>query len=169
MANQLGKFSHKLSELSQPMRDLLCANTDWCWGNAQERVFRAVKAELSKSVELAVYNPEKDTTVIQADACRHGIGATLSQVQSDGTLRMVCAAPRSLTETEQRYATIEQDALAIVWACEKFRNYIIGLKVRIHTDHKPLVPLFNDISLQKLPMRVQRFRLRMMRYSYIVE
>ena len=107
MANQLGKFSHKLSELSQPMRDLLCANTDWCWGNAQERAFRAVKAELSKSVELVVYNPEKDT-VIQEDACRHGIGAMLSQVQSDGTLRMVCAASRSLTETEHIYATIEQ-------------------------------------------------------------
>ena len=45
----------------------------------------------------------------------------------------------------------------------------MGLKVRIHTDHKPLVPLFNDISLQKLPIRVQRFRLRMVRYSYIVE
>ena len=109
------------------------------------------------SVEVTVYNPDKDT-VIQADACRHGIGATLSQVQSDGTLRMVCAAYRSLTETEQRYAIIEQEALAIGWACEQFRNYIVGLKVRIHTDHKPLV-MFNDISLQKLPIRVQRFHL----------
>ena len=124
------------------------------------------QTELSKSIELAFYNPEKHT-VIQADACRHGIGATLYHVQL--SLRMVCAASRSLTETEQRYATIEQEALAIVWAFEKFRNYIIGLKVRIHTDHKPLVPLFNDISLQKLPIRVQRFRLRMMRYSYVVE
>ena len=124
--------------------------------------------ELSKSVVLAVYDPKKET-VIQSDASSHGIGATLSQVQSDGTLRLVCAASRSLTETERRYATIEQEALAIVWACEKFRNYVIGLTVRIQTDHKPLIPLLNDISLDKLPVRVQRFRMRLMRFTYKVE
>ena len=60
-----------------------------------------------------MYDPTKET-VIQSDASSHGIGATLSQVQSDGTLRLVCTAYRSLTETERRYATIEQEALAIV-------------------------------------------------------
>ena len=102
-------------------------------------------------------------------ASSHGIGATLSQVQSDGTLRLVSAASRSLTETERRYATIEQKALAIVWTCEKFRNYVIGLTVRIQTDHKPLIPLLNDISLDKLPVRVQIFLMRLMRFSYKVE
>ena len=47
-----------------------------------------------------MYDPKKET-VIQSDASSHGIGATLSQVQSDGTLRLVCAASRSLTETER--------------------------------------------------------------------
>ena len=47
-----------------------------------------------------MYDPKKET-VIQSDASSHGIGATLSQVQIDGTLRLVYAASRSLTETER--------------------------------------------------------------------
>lgn len=75
------------------------------------------------------------------------MGAALLQEQSDGSSRMGAAASCSLTDTERRYATIEQEALGVVWACKRFRNYIIGLTVYIQTDHKPLIPLLNDIEL----------------------
>ena len=53
----------------------------------------------------------------------------------------IAFASRSLTQTEQYYATIEKEALAITWACEKFASYIVGMKFHIETDHKPLIPL----------------------------
>jgi len=56
----------------------------------------------------------------------------------------------------------------MVWACEKFQDYILGKKLKIETDHK-LVPLLNSKHLDNLPPRVLRFRLRMMRYDYTVE
>ena len=49
---------------------------------------------------------------------------------------------------------IEKDALATVWACEKFQDYILGKSITIETDHKPLVPLLNTKHLDDLPPRV---------------
>ena len=43
-----------------------------------------------------------------------------------------------------------------------------GLQFYIHTDHKPLVPLLTTKGLDELPVRIQRFRLRLMRFSYTV-
>ena len=45
---------------------------------------------------------------------------------------------------------------------------MIGLNFHIWTDHKPLVPLFSTKHLEEMPIRVQRFRLRMMRYNFSI-
>ena len=73
-----------------------------------------------------------------------------------------------MTPTEVRYAQIEKEALALTWACEKFGDYLVGLKFHIFTDHKPLVPLLSTKRLDELPLRVQRFRLRLMRYYFTI-
>ena len=71
-----------------------------------------------------------------------------------------------MSATENRYAQIEKEALAITWACEKLSAYVLGLKVLLETDHKPLVPLMTYKHLDDLPPRVLRFRLRLMRFDY---
>ena len=71
-----------------------------------------------------------------------------------------------MTSTEQRYAQIEKEALATTWACEKFADFVLGKEFLIETDHKPLVPLLGSKCLQDMPPRIQRFRMRLMRYSY---
>ena len=73
-----------------------------------------------------------------------------------------------MTITEQQYAQIEKESLAFTWACERFSDYLIGLKFHIYTDHKPLVPLFSTKNLEELPVRVQRFRLRMLRFNFSI-
>lgn len=63
---------------------------------------------------------------------------------------------------------IEKEALAFTWACKSLSDYLIGLRFHIETYHKPLVPLFSPKKgLDELPLRLQRFRLRMLRYSSI--
>ena len=47
-----------------------------------------------------------------------------------------------MTSTKQRYAQIEKVVLATTWACDKFKDYILGKDILIETDHKLLVPLF---------------------------
>ena len=90
------------------------------------------------------------------------------QKQPDESWRPVVYALRSLTPTEQRYAQIEKEALALTWACERFAEYRLGKSFHLHTDHKPLVPLLSSKSLDTLPARVQRFRMRLMRYQFSI-
>ena len=117
---------------------------------------------------LAHYDPNRPT-LISADASSTGIGAVLIQIQENGERRPICYASRSLSETEKRYAVIEKEALAVTWASEKFSDYVLGIPFVLETDHKPLTALLNSIELSKMPPRILRFRLRLMRYTYYVQ
>ena len=75
---------------------------------------------------------------------------------------------KSMTETECRYLQIEKEALALVWACEKFEDYVLGKEIHLETDHKPLVPLLGKADLDCLLPRILRFQLRFMRFSYAI-
>ena len=167
MANQLGKFTPNLAELTQPLRELLGKNRAWTWGHAQSAAFKQVQEELVKPTVLALYDPAAPTKV-SADASSHGLGAVLLQL-ADGSWKPISYASRSMSETERRYAQIEKEALAATWACEKFSNFLLGTHFQVETDHKPLVPLLCVKHLDTLPPRVLRFRLRLDRFSYDIK
>ena len=102
-----------------------------------------------------------------SDASNSGLGATIFQVQPDGTRRLVASKSHSLTDTESRWSVIEKEALGIAWALEKFDMYILGHPdVTVETDHKPLVPIFNSKAVNDLTIRIQRQRLRAMKYAF---
>ena len=107
-----------------------------------------------------------DSTYETADASSYGVGAVLKQVQPCGSVKPIAYVSRALTPTEQRYAQIEKEALAATWACERFQSYLIGTTFTIETDHKPLVPLLSSKPLDVVPIRVQRFRLCLMRFHF---
>ena len=90
----------------------------------------------------------------------------LLQEQENGARKPVAFASRSMTSTEQRDAQIEKEALTTSWVCEKSNDFILGKDILIETDHKPLVPLFALKNLDELPPRIQRFRMRLMKYLF---
>ena len=166
MVNQLGKFSPNIAELGQPLRELMSTKKTWIWGSAQEKAFNELKVELTKPTILTLYDHQVPTKV-SADASSYGLGAVLLQ-QKGGLWKPVAYASRAMSETERHYAQIEKEALAVVWSCEKFSDYILGRSFVIETDHKPLVPLLNTKCINALPPRVLRFRLRLDRFEYVV-
>ena len=87
MANQMGKFSPNLAQMTQPLQELLSKNRTWQWGCAQEEAFAQVKAELCKPTVPAFYTPNAPTKLL-ADASSHGLGAVLLQ-RSDGEWKPV--------------------------------------------------------------------------------
>ena len=167
MINQLSKFSPDLSSKTKPLRDLLSTKNQWAWGPSQQKAFADTKAELSSPRILALYNPAAKTTV-SADASPFGLGGVLSQKQSSGQWQPVSYISRSLTSVEQRYAQVEKECLAVTWACERFADLLIGKEFLIETDHKPLLPLLTSKNLDELPVRIQRYRMRLMRFQYTV-
>lgn len=123
-----------------------------------------LKNELITTPTLALFDPSKDTK-ITADASSFGLGGEIFQKFSDAW-KPIAYASGALTPTEQRYAQIEKEALALVWACERFSCYLIGKHFLLETDNKPLLSLLSTQHLDDLPPWLQRFRMRFMRYSY---
>ena len=121
MVNQVGKYIPNLADITKPLRDLLSKNNAWLWTEAQQKAFDDVKKALVSGPTLALYDPAKETWV-SSDASSFGLGAVLTQAQEDGGWKPVAYISRSLTPTEQRYAQVEKEALAVTWACERLRT-----------------------------------------------
>ncbi|XP_048623798.1 uncharacterized protein LOC106393666 [Brassica napus] len=71
------------------------------------------------------------------DASDFAVGAVLGQ-HKDKKLHVIYYASKTMDEAQCRYATTEKELLAIVFAFEKFRSYLVGSKVIVHTDHAAL-------------------------------
>lgn len=168
MVNQLAKFLPNLAVINEPLRQLLRKENQWLWDQPQEIAFKTLKEKLTSTEVLAHYSTNKPC-IVASDASQHGIGAVLLQDDDQGNRRPISFASRSLTPAEENYAVIEKEALAATWACERFSDYVLGTKFTLETDHRPLVPLLSSTDLSKLPARILRFRLRIMRYSPIVK
>ena len=108
--------------------------------------------------------PRRTYRVI-ADASPVGHGAILLQEQQ-GTLRVTSFASRTLSDVEQRYSQTEKEALALVWACERFSMYLIGRHFHLVTDHKPLEILYSPRS--KPPARIERWVLRLQSFNFTI-
>ncbi|XDV25073.1 hypothetical protein PO909_029054 [Leuciscus waleckii] len=165
--NKVRAVTDMEEQKTQPLRDLLKTQNVFQWGHDQQRAFNSIKEELSTPPGLALYNAKAET-VVSADASSFGLGAVLLQRQEDGHLKPVAYSSRALTDTEKRYAQIEKEALAITWACERFSDFLVGITFHVETDHKPLVPLLGSKSLDELPPRIQRLRMRLMAFSFSI-
>ncbi|UYV74356.1 K02A2.6-like [Cordylochernes scorpioides] len=165
MVNHLGRFVENLSEIVAPLNQLLVKGQDFVWDCSQERAFRKLKELLTTQPILAAYDVRKPT-MVSSDASSYGLGAVLKQEGKNGIWRPVAYSSRTMTPTEKRYAQIEKEAFAITWACERFQDFLLGKRFRIETDHKPLIPLFSTKELSSLTPRLQRFRMRMMRFGF---
>lgn len=159
MITYLGKYVPNLSELSAPLRQLLHKDVVWSWTQHQQDAFDQLKRCVTNPLVLQYYNVSKPVT-LTCDASQYGLGAACIQ---DG--KPMAYASRTLTDTETRYAQIEKELLAVVFACYKFSDYIYGKAVVIETDHEPLVTIHNKpfhtilARLQRMMLRLQKFNL----------
>ena len=71
---------------------------------------------------------------IMCDASDYDVGAVLGK-RVDKKLNVIQYATKNLDNAQRNYATTEKEFLAVVFACDKFRPYIVDSKVTIHTDH----------------------------------
>ena len=169
LAVQLGSFIPDLSHLLARMRKLLTKDTAWVWLPEHEQDFIKTKEILTNKTTVHPFDPDIPT-ILLTDASRlYGIGYCLVQQREDKSLSLVHCGSCSLTPTQQRYATIELECLAIQWAVQKCNYYLRGLPIfQIWTDHRPLEGIFRK-SLHELDnQRLMRMREKILPYSFSV-
>lgn len=120
-----------------------------------QKCFLKVKQLLIDSPDLALFNPDLPI-LISTDASDYGLGAVFTQLHPDHTERTVAFASRTLTPTERKYSTVEKEALACVWAMEKWRTYLWCRKFTLQTDHQALTTLLSTKGADRAGMRIAR-------------
>ncbi|XP_054282050.1 uncharacterized protein K02A2.6-like [Macrosteles quadrilineatus] len=167
MLNQLNKFIPNLADKTESFRELTRKNRQFCWTSQHQEALSDIIQTVNESISLTKYDVNAEAIVI-ADSSAYGLGAMLLQVE-DKSPKVVMFASRTLQDCERRYAQIEKEALACAWAAEKFSKFLVGKKFRILTDHKPLVSLLGSKDLDTIPARIQRFKMRLMKFDYSIE
>ena len=162
LVNYCARFIPNFATLAEPLRKLTRSDTEWGWGEIQHDAFDQLREALTSDCVVVHYDQTADTE-LKVDASPVGLGATLLQ-PSKGTVRPVAYASHTLTDVEQRYSQTEKEALAVVWACERFHIYLYGKPFTLYTDHKPLEIIYSPKS--KPPPWIERWALRLQPYQF---
>lgn len=123
------KFIKNFSTISKPLTELTKKGTKFDWDMNRQNSFDLLKEKLCSPPILSYPNFNK-TFILTTDASNDGIGGVLSQ---DG--HPCCFISRTLNSAEQNYTTTEKELLAIVWSVKRLRQYLLGRKFIIETDH----------------------------------
>ncbi|GBO38316.1 hypothetical protein AVEN_144812-1 [Araneus ventricosus] len=141
--------------------------SDFRVGITTTRSFQKLMQTLLSDPVLRIFDPAKET-IVTTDASLYGLGATICQKQADERRMTIANASRTLTPTESCYEQIEKEVLVVVRGCEIFRDCLTGIYFRLETDHKSLSPIFSNKNLDGLSPLLQRIKLRIMKFSYII-
>jgi transposase InsO family protein len=164
LVNYSARYIPNFATTAEPLRRLTRKDEPFVFGEEQRQSFQALKTHLSNAETLGYFDVKAKTKVV-ADASPYGLGAVLVQEQ-EGEPKVIAYASRSLSAVERRYSQTEREALALVWACEKFHSYVYGVKFDLVTDHKPLEVIYSPKS--KPCARIERWVLRLQPYEFHV-
>ena len=134
------RFVPRFAEVVEPLRAALRADT-FQWTAALSSAVRRVKDVVREAPALGMYGPRLKT-VLETDASDVGCGACIAQTDASGCPRIVAYASKSFSAAERNYSVVEKEALACVWASEKFRHYPWGKRFVLRTDHQALCTIF---------------------------
>ena len=137
LAGYYRKFIPQIATIAAPLVNLTKKGTKFLWGEDQKRAFAQLKDLLCTAPILAYPQFDKQF-FLQTDASDIGLGAVLTQLDSNGNERAISYASRPLTDCEKGYSATEKEALAVVFATDHFRVYLLGRSFTLVTDHSAL-------------------------------
>lgn len=154
MTTYVTKFINNLASHTVPLRELIKKDVKFEWNEEHDAAFEKIKAQLSESSILQYYDVNKECK-ISVDASSTGLGAVLLQDNLP-----IAYASKVFTVSQNSWAQIEKEMYAIVFGCERFRQYVIGKSVVVESDNKPLIPILKK-PIPEVPLRLQKMRMRL--------
>nr|KYP35181.1 Retrovirus-related Pol polyprotein from transposon opus [Cajanus cajan] len=134
-----GFYRHFVKEFSKkalPLSNLLQKDVDFVFDDRCKQAYDCLKEALTTTPIIQA----PDWTVpfdLMCDASNYALGVVLAQ-RVDKLPRVIYYASRTLDAAQENYTTTEKELLAIVFALDKFRAYLLGSRVIVYTDHATL-------------------------------
>lgn len=167
LAEYYARFVGGYAQVVEPLRLLFKKGQKFTWTHDLDIAFIKVKDLIISAQALHAFRDDCLST-ITVDASMNGLGAVLSQ-RVNGREQSVAFATRSLKTFERNYSTIEREALACVWAVQKFKIYIWGRKFIILSDHKPLTYIFCKTPKNSMSTRLTRLISKLKEYNFEIK
>ena len=130
------RFIKDFSAIASPLCNLLSKDVPFAWSQVYEAAFDKLKIMLVSPPIMRSLNWNLPFEIM-CDASDYAIGAVLGQ-REDKKAFVIYYPSKTLDSAQANYTTTEKEFLAIVFALEKFRSYIVGSPVTIFTDHAAL-------------------------------
>ena len=178
LVNQVA-YAFAAAEVMNPFRDLLKCNAKFEWNKELEDIFQQSKKVIIHQIQDGVMIFDKTrATCLATDWSKTGIGYWLLQKYCDcqptkpfcckSGWRIALVGSRFTHTAESRYAPIEGEALAVVYALDHARYFVLGCHdLLVAVDHKPLLSIFNDRSLDEIPNnRLRNLKEKTLRYRF---
>ena len=160
-----GAYAFAMTKQMKPFRALLKPSTVFQWTDELDELFHKSKEVIIREMKEGVrlFDPTRPTC-LATDWSVDGIGFFLMQKYCKCVSKTpaccqygwkLCLVGSRFTHpTESRYAPIEGEALAVVYALSQTRYYVLGCEdLIVATDHKPLLQILNDRSLTEINNR----------------
>ena len=113
------------------------------WEKSEEESFQALKHALSTAPVIS--HPDTNQLfIVTTDASKVGLGGELAQVDSEGQIHPVAYFSRAVTKQERSYPTYDREVMAMRDTLKHFRYYLLGARIILKTDRKPLLKLLEQ-------------------------
>ena len=135
------RFIKDFSKIATPMNKLLEKDTPFVFSDECHKAFNELKGKLTNAPIMIAPNWDLPFELM-CDASDLAVGAVLGQ-KVDKKFQPIYYASKTLQGPQLNYTTTEKELLAIVFAFDKFRSYLVLAKTVVHTDHSALRYLFS--------------------------
>nr|GEV23091.1 reverse transcriptase domain-containing protein [Tanacetum cinerariifolium] len=135
------RFIKDFSKISKPMTHLLKKNSSFIFSNDCIQAFQILKKKLTEAPILIAPNWDQPFELM-CDGSDFAVGAVLGQ-RIEKNFRSIHYTSKTMTQAKTNYTTTEKEMLAVVYAFEKFRSYLIMNKIIVYMDHSALKYIFS--------------------------
>jgi hypothetical protein len=159
------RFVRNYASIARPLTLMLRKDSDFACTPERKKSFDTLKVKLVEAPVLVALDWSKEFHV-QVDTYLFCICLVLSQLDDHRRDHPICFASRQLSTAEVKYSCTKREALGIIFACKKFRHYLLGCKVIFHTDHDALRHMVNKLDVTG---RIARWILLLQEFDYEVK
>lgn len=169
LVNFVGHFISDLATKSEPLRKIIRGETK-IWSLEQHNAFKILREDLIHNTYTLGYFDNNQAVKLFTDASPVGLGAVLVQIHG-GKNRIIAFASKALTDTERRYPQVQREALAIVWAVERFYYYLFGRRFTIFVDNRAASFIFDNKlrDNKRACTRADGWALRLQAYRFDIQ